>query len=59
MDNVGLAGSPARHPRRVRYRVEQLDADHFAVVERLSGDRVVEAEFDTYTAAWTWIANHV
>jgi hypothetical protein len=46
-----------RHQRR-RYRVEELDIDHFAVVERLTSD-VVEAGFESYTAAWTWIANRL
>jgi hypothetical protein len=42
----------------MRYRVEQLDADHFAVVEPRTGN-VIEAGFESYAAAWTWIANHV
>ena len=43
---------------RIRYRVEQLDADHFAVVERNS-NRVIIAGFSDYSSAWTFIANRL
>jgi hypothetical protein len=39
----------------VRYRVERL-GDHYAVVDRLSGD-VVQGGFTSDRLAWTWLIN--
>jgi hypothetical protein len=42
----------------VRYRVEELAADHFAVVERNS-NRIIIAGFTNYSSAWSFIANRL
>jgi hypothetical protein len=49
---------PRRHHRRCRYRVEQLDADHFAVVERTTNHIIIDG-FSDYSSAWTFIANRL
>jgi hypothetical protein len=50
-----IPARPIQHSRRCRYRVEQLEADHFAVVERMTG-KVVVSDFTDYRSAWCWIA---
>jgi hypothetical protein len=50
---------PPRVQRRCRYRVVGSGIPgRFAVIERISGD-MVEAGFDSYEAAWSWIVNRV
>jgi hypothetical protein len=51
------APPPYRPSKKVRVRVEQIEPGRYAVTERATG-KVVVTDFDSYTAAWVWIANN-
>jgi hypothetical protein len=58
MTAVAPAPLPRSKRNRCRYRVVGVQQGRFAVVERRT-DNIVEAGFDSYEAAWAWIANRL